>query len=751
MVRIATIISAVALLPFWNLISTATVAAPALEPKIFNAPVQAGAGDIVSIQGANLDAATEAYLGAPGTRTAPLAIVNRVPGMQVSVQLPTSLPSPLVLHLENKAGSSVGIKINAALPRHLDATHLVPGGRFRVFGLNLKVAGSTPSIKIAGRPATIDLNASTGIMLAATAPTDIAPTSNAEILVDNGNGSGASRLELAVPVRSGRGDPLGLGVGWAAGFDFSTRVSQAHPVCDGRADDTWAIESVIISVQQAGGGVVQLPAGTCRIASTVNLASRVILRGAGQAATTLLYAGNYPIYAENFDLVGLQDLALVNAGPVQEGMIWRGNTRSYIRRVTLNMGVSRQWFLTSNTDFVFEFNSVIQTGSYNDQNPYRFDHAAGLVFRNNRTLNTNGSPTFQFVHDAAFLNNEFSRNAITQNESHIVVHHSFVADFSYRVALVGNLFNVVNGPVSNQNRNDGETFLIEGGGGFRTENIGTVQSAGDQTLTDPGNTINIDPFGTGLPENYGVAIVSGPGAGQTRRVVKYSGKTLTVDRPWEVVPAAGSHYSTFVWGLKDAVLANNTLIGNPRGIWLYQSSVTNVDILDNKISQGGGIFLRAYQNVAQKMFTVQYNINISGNAIANTTRLWMSHIVLASVSSDVEPYGVAQIGIAVRRNTITANVPNVVSSKEDYASQEGFVALMHIEPAGGHTGPTPTILGTVFQNDTCQNCDHPFVIGTGTVGSALVDNNPTMKQPNALSDLMLLGSRYGASSATFKR
>ena len=129
----------------------------------------------------------------------------------------------------------------------------------------------------------------------------------------------------------------------------------------------------------------------------------------------------------------------------------------------------------------------------------------------------------------------------------------------------------------------------------------------------------------------------------------------------------------------------------------------------------------------------------------------MSHVALAGVNSDVEPFGIAQIGIAIRRNTITANVPNVTSTTEDYASQEGFVALMHIEPAGGRVGAIPTILGTVFQNDTCRNCEHPFVIGTGTFGSVFSDNIPSMKQPNALLDMTLLGSKYGASASTVLR
>lgn len=62
-------------------------------------------------------------------------------------------------------------------------------------------------------------------------------------------------------------------------------------------------------------------------------------------------------------------------------------------------------------------------------------------------------------------------------------------DFAYRIAVVGNTFDVLGGPITNKTRNDGETLLTEGGAGSRTENLGTVATATLSTLTDPDNTI----------------------------------------------------------------------------------------------------------------------------------------------------------------------------------------------------------------------------------------------------------------------
>ncbi len=321
-----------------------------LAPKIFHAPVEAIGGDIIPIQGTGLATANAYYTGPSGNAVA-LTIVNRVGDTWLAVQVPASLPSPLSIYLQNGHGASPQVPLNAAVPKHLDATRLVPGGAFRIFGINLVLPGSTPSVTLGGLPATVNISASTSNMLVVAAPASLKPTSAAVVTVDNGGGLGAMPLPNPVEVDAGSGDPLGLGVGWGAGFTFANATVVAHPACDGTTDDTAAIESAVVSASQQGGGAVQLPIGHCLIKSTVNLASKVILKGMGQSQTTITYAGNYPIYANSFDLVGLQDLQLVNAGSTQEGLIWQNNTRSFIRRVTMNMGVSRQWFLTSNRDF----------------------------------------------------------------------------------------------------------------------------------------------------------------------------------------------------------------------------------------------------------------------------------------------------------------------------------------------------------------------------------------------------------------
>ncbi len=723
-----------------------------LAPKIFHAPVEAIGGDIIPIQGVGLATAKAYYTDTSG-KVNTLAVVNRVGDTWLAVQLPTNLPAPLAITLQNPHGASLKILLNAAVPKHLDATRLVPGGAFRILGINLLLPGSTPSVTVAGLSAPVNVSASTSNMLIVTAPASLTPTSGAVVAVNNGGGLGPVQLPQPVEVDAGSGDPAGLGVGWGAGFTFANATVVAHPACNGTTDDTAAIESAIVSASQQGGGAVQLPIGHCRITSTINLASKVILKGMGQSQTTITYEGDYPINAYQFDLVGLQDLTLTNAGPTQEGLVWNNNTRSFIHRVTLNMGVSHQLFLTNNRDFVFDSNTISQTGSYNEQNPYLFTFSYGLVFTNNHSTNSEGSPTFKSVHDSVFLANHFTRDASSQNENPVVAHHGFVADFAYRISLIGNTFDVINGPVTNKLRNDGETILTEGGGGSRTENFGTVKAASATTVTDGANVINVDPFGVGtIPETYAVAIVAGTGAGQRRRVLSYANSTMTVDRPWDVIPDTTSIYSTFVWGMKDVLIVGNTLTDNPRGIWLYQCSVEGILIAGNVIREGGGVFLRSYENSSIKMRTIQDDIMVRDNSIQNTTGRWLSYIVVADVSSDSAPFATGFVNIAIRHNTVVANVPNLTSAIEDYADREGYTVLLHIETGGGQiSAANPNILGTTMVTNTCTNCTQSFVIGTGDYGTSLVGNSPSWKALGSLTDEINLGSQYGASQSTFKQ
>lgn len=717
-------------------------------PVIFNYSHSALPGDVIYLQGVNFDATSQVWLETAGAKAGTqLSLINHLGTTWLAVQIPQTWSGAMLLWVSNSSGTSSIVKLNAAIPFNLDAFQLVPGGAFRVLGRNLIMPGYTPSITVEGQPATINMNASTQNMLVATAPKTLSPTSASVILVDNGNGTGAATLDRVITVVAGSGDPFSLGVGWGAGFTFAGKVTTVSTPCNGTADDSGNIQNAINLAAKAGG-VVQLPPGRCVLANTVTMQSNVVLQGAGKTATILNYKSNYPIWSQGADLVGIRNFTLVNANSTVEGLLWKQNTRSFFQNVSIEEGVSHQLYLTGNQNFVVTQTNFAQAGSVGEQNPYLFNDCAGFVFSNNTSVAVDGSPTFESVHDALILNNHFTRNAVNQYEAVIITTHQFVMDFAYRVSIIGNTLDVTNGPITNTNRNDGETLLTEGGGGNRTENSGTVASAASNTISDPQNTINVNPFGTGLPENYGVAIVSGTGAGQTREVIGYANGTMQVDHNWDLIPDSTSHYATFVWGLEKTLIEGNTLTGNPRGIWLYQTAARDVDISGNTIVNGGGIYLRTFEEQSVKQFDPMYNVRIASNSISNSDGTWMSYINAVFVNEDQANFGTADTGIEIRNNNLTANNPNVTSNTEDYADREGFMNVMRSQASAGQLTGIPMLVGTILQADQCLNCSTAFVIGTGDYGTVLIGNAPESTSPNFLTDLQILGPNVAASIGT---
>jgi len=189
-----------------------------------------------------------------------------------------------------------------------------------------------------------------------------------------------------------------------------------------------------------------------------------------------------------------------------------------------------------------------------------------------------------------------------------------------------------------------------------------------------------------------------------------------------VVPDKTSRYATFVWGLEKSLLKGNRLTGNPRGIWLYQTAVRDVEILDNILQEGGGIYLRTWQMLADKQFTPFFDVRIAGNTISNTTGVWASHIGSVFVSEDERPFGIGQIGIEVRDNRLTANVKNLDLIGEDYARIEGCYLQLKDEIGRYEAPPFPLFLGTIFERNHVENCDVAFRLGTGAAGVILSAN-----------------------------
>jgi len=212
--------------------------------------------------------------------------------------------------------------------------------------------------------------------------------------------------------------------------------------------------------------VLQLPAGACRLAGSLILKSRVVLQGAGKNRTLIKYEANYPIAGKNIDLSGVRNLTLTNMRGWIENAILQKSSRVFFQNVKFELAGGNQMFMTDNKDFVITGSDFVQPKNPKDSGPYYMANCSGLLFTKNTTTFANGSPTFDLVHDAYIANNRFTRDARDNQNSKGVI-HSFTINFAHRIAVVGNTFDVIGGPITNKTRNDGETILTEGGESVR--------------------------------------------------------------------------------------------------------------------------------------------------------------------------------------------------------------------------------------------------------------------------------------------
>ena len=697
-------------------------------PVIFNKTFNAGPGEIVGLQGAYFGEAPTVTLETAGIDLpVDLPLVNTFDQSWLAFRLPKTITGPLLVHINNGSLRSKSIKLNAAIAYHLDTLEIVPSGIFHVFGRNLIAASYQPTVKVDGLVASVDLKSSNEHMLTVTAPQGLSSTHNSIITVDNGNGTGTYILDRKIQVNVGySGDPFSLGIGWGADFSkvYSRTFNAVSDVrlskkvlCNEVVDDTTSLQLAIDQVSALGGGVLQLPPGTCRLLGSLKLKSKVVIQGAGKERTYIKYEGNYPLWGRGIDLFGLRELTLINIGGPIESPLLEDSTRVFLQDVKFILDGGKHMFLTNNKNFAVINSEFIQPKNTAGYGPYTFSGCSGLFFVGNVTNFADAGAAFPEIHDSYIFNNHFTRNIKDNQKSKSVV-HSLTIDFAYRIALVSNTFDVIGGPVANKSRNDGETILTEGGGGRRTENIGTVAFASDDTLSDPTNTINVMPFSKGfIPENYGVAIVSGKGAGQSRQVISYSNGTLKVDRPWDLVPDQTSQYATFVWGLEKSLIKENQLSQNPRGIWLYQTAVREVDIISNIIKEGGGIYLRSAQFLKNRLFVPIYGVRIQNNKISNDTGEWPSYINVAFVRGDHINFGLGTIGIEIANNSIKANRPNLSFANDESAEAEGFFNMMRVELDYKDTSTQTRLLGTIFQNNTCIDCNFGFKVREGSRGT----------------------------------
>ena len=273
------------------------------------------------------------------------------------------------------------------------------------------------------------------------------------------------------------------------------------------------------------------------------------------------------------------------------------------------------------------------------------------------------------------------------------------------------------GGVAGTDQNVGETILFEGN--HRTAYFGPLAAATASSVTLPrtlprtpddrlgsverkqlahdsaGNEIPFWPpdrdDGTEEPPigEYYVTIFAGTGQGQTRRVVKRTGETLTVDRPWAVAPRAGSVVAVGTGFYQNLIVGNSTPDGMT-GIQLWISCVENI-VSGNAIARQRkpGLYLYANGTTLASSMPRTWNRGISPlfwNVVeSNRTEECSAGVVVTSGDEEQLPIEFPRaLGNVVRHNSFVRN------------RTEGVILTSRPTPTGVND-TSASVVGTVVE------------------------------------------------------
>jgi hypothetical protein len=553
-----------------------------------------------------------------------------------------------------------------------------------------------------------------------------------------------------------------------------------HAKGDGATDDQPALQAAI-KLAAKHGGVVYLPAGTYRLASPagsgIAMASNVVVQGHSASDTTILIGpatqqpASYIFWGFHWEpgatMSGLADVSIKNIdtrSQIVDGFIASGPTsKLFLQRVNWDLGTglflnitNADRLVVSNSTFHHAINNQQPDPSrpgYSGVGPFWFERLTNFTFRNNSVWWASSGNAFLTINAGVFEGNHFTRSAsdrITVNATNIAWYNAepqdapikigdsvarqmgrqIAVEFATNLAIQNNIFDVADGEFKN-NGNDGETINNEGGASAKVQqDVGTVTAADTTSVTDNskcGGTCTWNYVGSSA-YNAGskIAIVSGQGAGQWRQIIKRDNNTFTVSGAWDIVPSPGDHFAIFVTSMENSLIRANVMQDNPRGIYLYAAAFNNVSIVNNFLKDNGGILLASIQDTkgftySSPKFGSLRNIEIIGNTLTNTKGLRPAYF--AAVAGMRDPnyfWGTALDSVEVRNNSITGR-PG--TPRADF--HDGYTNDIHYADPDGPWSPNgtaSTIVGTIFQGNSCTNCSTFYNFGTG-VSDTIVWNS----------------------------
>jgi len=680
------------------------------------------------------------------------------------------------------------VYLNRARAVTCEYNEVMPGTVFRIFGRNLNSKGQKSRLYFLGMadgnrhqanvrriPAKVLKADAYELQVMAPAKLD---SGTYRLLLSNGYaaGYGETLFDEPIHVRDTAADPFQTGLPWGGDFNFAQNIYNVktdprlrnRAIGDGEHNDRSAIQEAIDSATLKGG-VVYLPQGNYKLLYThgsgLLMRSRVMIRGEGAAKTVIKFGYGPAFSTERVKAVygwtlgwpdsrtegigilwpggittsGMEDLTLQNVNESGSFMhtvknMPEGGSKVIFQRCTFDLdsgwglamvNISQLLF----SDCIFKSTAMDVRGINAPTRTWPWDlkNSSNLIFRNNVHYYRAGRFGANGCHHAIFEGNTFIRDGDHQSKGET---GGLSLDYTLDIVVQNNQFDVKGAAIKNANQ--GETILSQGGNAHQ-QNIGEVTRAAGLEITDRHkewqdftDRISTDWQYAIHPSNYCIAIVAGRGTGQWRTITWNNDSCLTIDKPWQVLPAPGSKYVITQWSAQQMLVRNNLLSGNNRGIWFY-SGGTDLAIVNNRLINSEGIYIRSDQRLATNRYNLGWNILIKDNHLIDSDGKRPAYVVSWLAKSKNESlFGTGTLGMEIRNNELVAFRPNVKTGA--LIKSEGYFNDNTEDIKPKSEAAIAGILGSILEKNQAKDTVRPYTIGT-LARQTTIDGNADYKLP----------------------
>ena len=732
------------------LVGALACAHAAAAQAIFGNTEKAAPGDTIAVRGDGLDATSRYAIypySASGARGAAVkGELVSANGKLAMVRLPSNLANGVYEIVGQTAtGNTNSAFVNAPRLAWSDTTELQSSGVVRLVGRNFKpFSTSTPTVKLT--------SLTTGAVLTATIVKALdnqiafrVPVSalRGQYTVSVNNGLAGAASESADPIlmtsKIVAADPFGLGVSWGGDFlpisakvyNFKTDVRLPYRgKGDGVTDETQALAKDLIWVQQSGGGVLYVPAGTYLVDNNTarnEIRPNVVLRGEGKGKTIFKTGYTYTptnapredaypfvLWGEGQGLCGMCDFTIQNMnanaksnGILRGGPLAQTSNKVFIKNVDFQMGNGGGVWITMPRKAVISDCNFTSTSL--TMGPIGIGDAQEMQFVRN-TLDWRASRcVFAFGKRNVFEGNTFRvDNAFhtpTSNETGGV-------ELSYSQQVLFSDNDVVGyGPAITKGPLDGEMLMTQLSCLPEFSCVGMVRAAAGRLLTPTANFPSTVWQSAGYPTlpRMVVSIISGKGTGQWRMATTWTPSSVMVDRPWQVNPDATSRFSVSPLTNFQQTWIGNRISGGTAGMQIYQGAIDSV-MDGNTLTNTGTIQVRADSSprpafVGGDCFIPAWDVSVTNNSVSETNRVMPAGISVAAIAATGKSVGNLVMSVDVRNNAINGTFLPTRSYQN--AKNEG-IEVMAIAVDSGLNTDSVLNVGTILQNNAITGALFPI-------------------------------------------